>query len=59
MNISGTYQGVNVRFVQVDLNGADINIVYVDQSNNLKVAKTTLDRTTSATTLSSSVTFVA
>jgi hypothetical protein len=59
MNISGTYQGENVRFVQVDLNGADINIVYVDQSNNLKVAKTTLDRTTSATTLSSSVTFVA
>ena len=51
MDISGTFQGSQVRIMEINVNGADIYLTYVDTSANLKSTKILMDRTLSATTI--------
>ena len=56
MDISGTFQGSSVRIMEINVNGADIYVTYVDTSSNLNSTKILMDRTLSATTIATGVT---
>jgi hypothetical protein len=39
MNVSATYDGSVVNIIDVDVDGTDIYISYIDASQNLKIGK--------------------
>jgi len=55
MDISATFQGSQVRIMEINVNGSDIYVTYVDTSANLNSTKILMDRTLSATTIATAV----
>lgn len=58
MNISATLDGVGVNIVDVDVNGNDIYVTFVDSTTKLIVTKKFLDPTSVYTTIATSATIV-
>lgn len=58
-SVSATIDGATVNVVEIQQNGSDVYIAYIDTSNNLKVTKKTRNYTTSAgTTIGTNATVV-
>jgi len=56
MDVSASFQGSIVRIVDMDVNGSDIYITYVDTSSNLKTTKILMSRTSNITTVANNTT---
>lgn len=56
MSVSATFEGAYVEILDVVPNGCDIYVLYKDSSNNIKIGKTLISRSSSSTIIATSAT---